>query len=74
MNAIALGVSLILLARGTERTLFVYGPGDESTPRQTIALERDEADDLAELLHSSSVPDRLAVVERRLADLTTQAR
>jgi TrkA domain protein len=68
------GQRLALLAQGDERTLFVYGPDAGDTPRQTIVLERDEADDLAELLHSSSVPDRLAVVERRLADLTTQAR
>ncbi|GGP09354.1 hypothetical protein GCM10012278_44710 [Nonomuraea glycinis] len=68
------GQRLAVLAQGAERTLFVYGSGVEDTPLRTIVLARDEADDLAELLHSSSVPDRLAVVERHLADLTTQAR
>jgi len=68
------GQRLAVLAQGAERTLFVYGSGAEDTPLRTIVLARDEADDLAELLHSSSVPDRLALVERRLADLTAQAR
>lgn len=68
------GQRLAVLAQGAERTLFVYGSGAEDTPLRTIVLARDEADDLAELLHSSSVPDRLALVERHLADLTTQTR
>ena len=68
------GQRLAVLAQGAERTLFVYGSGAEDTPLRTIVLARDEADDLAELLHSSSVPDRLELVERRLADLTAQAR
>jgi TrkA domain protein len=66
------GQRLAVLARGGERTLFVYGAGD--TPLQTIVMERDESDHLAELLHSSSVPDRLAALERRLADLAAQPR
>ncbi|WP_336204486.1 hypothetical protein [Nonomuraea sp. LPB2021202275-12-8] len=52
------------------RELIVYGPGDSAQP---VELERDEADQLAELLHSRSVADRLAAVERRLAELASRA-
>jgi TrkA domain protein len=68
------GQRLAVLARGDERTLFVYGAGAGETPLQTIVMERDESDHLAELLHSESVPERLAVLERRLADLAAQPR
>ncbi|MFI7454098.1 SPFH domain-containing protein [Nonomuraea sp. NPDC049714] len=68
------GQRLAVLARGGERTLFVYGSGAGDTPLQTIVMERDESDHLAELLHSGSVPDRLAALERRLADLAAQPR
>ncbi|MFC4060571.1 hypothetical protein ACFOWE_19890 [Planomonospora corallina] len=39
-------------------------------PTQTIELDEDEADQLAELLLSPSLTDRLAAVERRLAEIT----
>ncbi|MGN9786212.1 SPFH domain-containing protein [Nonomuraea sp. ZG12] len=68
------GQRLAVLARGGERTLFVYGAGAGDTPLQTIVMERDESDHLAELLHSESVPERLAALERRLADLAAQPR
>ncbi|MEU3164871.1 hypothetical protein [Streptosporangium sp. NPDC006930] len=55
------------------RRLLVYGAGDE--PAQAIALEQDEADQIAQVLHSRSVDDRLAALERRMADIAraTQA-
>ncbi|WP_344743266.1 hypothetical protein [Streptosporangium vulgare] len=54
------------------RRLLVYGAGDE--PSQAIALDRDEADQIAQVLHSRSVDDRLAALERRMADLAGTAR
>ncbi|WP_433297672.1 hypothetical protein ACQPZQ_19190 [Pseudonocardia sp. CA-142604] len=38
--------------------------------RLHIVIEPDEADELAEVLQSGPMSDRLAEVERRLADLT----
>jgi hypothetical protein len=35
-----------------------------------VELSPDEADRLAELLHSPSLEDRLAAIERRLAELS----
>ncbi|GAA4184280.1 hypothetical protein GCM10022252_12900 [Streptosporangium oxazolinicum] len=49
------------------RRLLVYGAGDE--PSHAIALERGEADQIAQVLHSRSVDDRLATLERRMADI-----
>jgi len=46
--------------------VIVYGPDDSM---RSAELHRDEADQLAELLHSRSMADRLAAVERRLAEL-----
>ncbi len=36
-------------------------------------MEHDEADRVAELLHSRPIPDRLAVLERRFAEITGEA-
>lgn len=59
----------VLVGRET-RTVFVFGAADPDTPAQTIALAQDEADLLAELLHSRPTADRLADLERRLAAVT----
>lgn len=53
------------------RSLFVFGADDPDTPAQTIALAPDEADLLAELLHSRPTADRLADLERKIAAVTT---
>jgi TrkA domain protein len=42
-------------------------------PRHSIVLEQEEADQLAEMLHSRTIPDRLAALERRLAELAGKA-
>ena len=60
----------VLVDHAGRRALLHYGPGDPDVPDQRIALEHDEADQLAEILHSSSVADRLANLERRLSELT----
>ncbi|MEU8379412.1 hypothetical protein [Streptosporangium sp. NPDC048865] len=54
------------------RRLLMYDTDDE--PSQAVALELEEADQLAQVLHSRSVNDRLAALERRVADLAGTAR
>lgn len=58
------------------RRIYVYGPAE---PRDiaasdeelvTITLDEDEADILANLLHSRPIPDRVAHLERRISELT----
>jgi TrkA domain protein len=57
------------------RSLLMYDPADPDpdVPRHSIVLEQDEADQLAELLHSRTIPDRVAALERRLAELAGKA-
>lgn len=59
----------VLVEQG-KRSLFVFGADDPDTPAQTIALAPDEADLLAELLHSRPTADRLADLERKIAAVT----
>jgi len=59
----------VLLDQTGRRSLLLYGPGDPDVPAERILLEHDEADQIAEVLHSSPVADRLANLERRLAEL-----
>lgn len=54
-----------------ELELFV-GAGDES--RAAIPLEPDEADSLANLISSPPLLDRLATIERKLAELIGRQR
>jgi len=56
----------VLVDRSGERHVFVYGPDDEIT---TISFDGDEADQLADILHSSPLPDRIAALERRVSEL-----
>jgi K+/H+ antiporter YhaU regulatory subunit KhtT len=51
------------------RHLFTYDGGDLDTPAWEIVLEPDEADRLAEILHSRPVQDRLLSRERRVDEL-----
>lgn len=51
------------------RWLLIYDSVDPDVPSQRIALDPDEADQLAGILHTRSVADRLADVELRLAEL-----
>ncbi|MBF9133450.1 hypothetical protein I0C86_31495 [Plantactinospora sp. S1510] len=59
----------VLVDHADQRSLLLYGPDDPDVPAQRIGLEHDEADQIAEILHSSPVADRLANLERRLSDL-----
>jgi TrkA domain protein len=53
----------VLVERAGRRSLLVYDaddPDDADVPVWTIVLEQDEADQIAEILHSRSLPDGLA--------------
>lgn len=58
----------ILVDRSGQRQLFVYGVVG-SEPVATIVLASDEADLVAEIVHSKPIPDRMADLERRVAEL-----
>lgn len=60
----------VLVERAGRCSLLIYDAGDPDVPVQTIVMQPDEADQVAEILHSRSLPDRLADVERRLAELS----
>ncbi|MDG4789105.1 hypothetical protein O7626_24765 [Micromonospora sp. WMMD1102] len=59
----------VLLDHSGLRSLLLYGTDDPDVPAQRIALDHDEADQIAEVLHSTPMADRLASLERRLAEL-----
>ncbi|GAB3045682.1 hypothetical protein GCM10027052_30220 [Parafrigoribacterium mesophilum] len=60
------------------RKLFIYGPltGQDSSISDehlaTIDLDEDEADQVANMLHSRPIPDRLADLERRFTQITRE--
>lgn len=64
----------VLEDRSGSRTLFVYGLSDAHEPPAsdenvvTIELDEDEADHLANMLHSRPIPDRIAHLERRFTE------
>lgn len=60
----------VVVDKKGRRLLLVYDAADPDAPGHTIVLEPDEADQLAEVLHTRSIPDRLAALERRLDELT----
>jgi TrkA domain protein len=49
--------------------LFTYDGGDRDVPVREIVLQPDEADQLAEILHSHPLADRLLSLERRVDEL-----
>ncbi|GAA0828905.1 hypothetical protein ACFQVD_10535 [Streptosporangium amethystogenes subsp. fukuiense] len=57
----------VMVDRNGSRRILVYGGGDE--PSQAIQLAQDEADQIAQVLHSRSVDDRLAILEQRMAEI-----
>ncbi|MCF6472668.1 hypothetical protein FAF44_30365 [Nonomuraea sp. MG754425] len=63
----------VLAAKSGQRTILLYEGGQDDQPVQCVVLDADEADLVAELLHSRSFADRLAAVERRLAELAERA-
>jgi TrkA domain protein len=64
------GESFCLLVDATHnRHLFTYDGGEPDEPTRTIVLEPDEADQVAEILHSRPIVDRLLWLERRVDEL-----
>lgn len=65
----------VLEEKSGSRKVFVYGPAasDPSVSDEqlaTIDLDEDEADHVANILHSRPIPDRLADLERRFTQIT----
>lgn len=58
----------IFVKRGGGRELSVY-PTPDSADRVTFELDEDEADLVADLLHSKPIPDRIAELERQMSEL-----
>ncbi|MEV0842543.1 hypothetical protein AB0I55_23755 [Actinocatenispora sera] len=58
------------------RQLILYAASDrhDAPEKLTVRLAADEADQLADLLRSGSLPDRVAALERRLAALASAER
>lgn len=63
----------VLVDGADRRSLLIYAASDPDAPAQSIVMERDEADRVAEILHSRPMLDRLAAVERRLVELDARA-
>ena len=61
----------LIVERDGQRHVVLYDDGSDE-PITTVTLESDEADQIADLLHSRSVPDRLAELERRLTELADE--
>ncbi|MBF6130089.1 hypothetical protein [Nocardia brasiliensis] len=59
--------ALLTASDGDKHVLVYDDTGDE--PVQIVALEPDEADQFAALLHSAPLPDRVARLERLLDTL-----
>ena len=62
----------LLAERSGARTLLCYGYEADVDPDRAaheVTLDPDEADRLADLLHSRPVPDRLEALERTVAAL-----
>ena len=58
----------VLVEHTGRRRLLVHGRVDDEVPEQVV-LDSDEGDLLADLLHQRSVADRLAELERQVAEL-----
>jgi TrkA domain protein len=59
----------VLVDTADNRHLFTYGASDLDVPARVIVLEPDEADQVAEILHSRAIADRLLSLERRVDEL-----
>jgi TrkA domain protein len=64
----------LIIERNGERHLVIYGTEGADEPMTTVSFDTDEADHVSDLLHSRSVPDRLAEVERKLTELADSKR
>lgn len=58
----------VLVERSGRRRLLFYDPVEPDTLLQAIDLDQREADQLADILYSRPVLDRLAHLERRFAE------
>ena len=59
----------LLVEADNTRYLFTYEVSDPDVPAQAIVLDVDEADQVAEILHSQAISERLISLERRVGDL-----
>ena len=64
----------ILVVRPGRCEIFIYDPAEPDRVVARIVLEEDEADQVAELLHSQPITDRIAELERRVARLAGSGR
>lgn len=55
----------VLVTRDGERQVFVYDD-DSDEPAKELVLAPDEADGVAEILHSRPIADRVRSLERRV--------
>ena len=58
----------VLVTRDGERPVFVYDD-DSDEPAKELVLAPDEADGVAEILHSRPIVDRVLSLERRVDTL-----
>lgn len=58
----------ILVEPSGERILMIEDPADPDRAFIEIILQPDEADAIADLLHSAPIVDRVASLERRLTE------
>lgn len=64
----------ILVARPGRLEIFAYDSAEPDRVVARIVLEEDEADQIAELLHSQPLTDRIAELERRVAQIAGSRR
>ena len=64
----------ILVARPGRCEIFIYDSAEPDRAVARVVLEEDEADQVAELLHSQPITDRIAALERRVARLAGSGR
>jgi len=58
----------ILIEPSGERVVMIEDPADSDRVVIELRLESDEADAIADILHSSPILDRVASLERRLSE------
>jgi K+/H+ antiporter YhaU regulatory subunit KhtT len=56
----------VLVNRDGDRQMFVYDDDGSDEPAKELVLAPDEADGLAEILHSHPMADRVRSLERRV--------
>jgi TrkA domain protein len=62
----------VISHRSGRRDLVIYDPDDPDTSSETVALDVEEADALAELLAASHIVERLADLERQVQGLVSE--